>query len=59
MSRIYESIMAGLTEALEYARGDKTKCRENVYSEEEIKQILSEKSKNKKSVVHNEPRIFY
>ena len=41
---VYEDIIAGLTEAIEFARGDKTKGREVEFSEEEIGKIISERS---------------
>lgn len=46
MSSVYESIIRGLNDILEYERGDKTKARVVEYSEEECAKIIAERSKN-------------
>ncbi len=42
---VYENIISGLNEAIEFARGDKTKARVVEYSEEECAKIIAEQSK--------------
>ena len=43
MNSIYESIMRGLNDILEYERGDKTKAYVVEYGEEECVKIIAER----------------